>query len=116
MPSIQDQGADLVFKALAAGSRRHILAILAAGPQGSSCCSTDEFCGCDLTTATGLGAPTVSHHMSVLVEAGLVSAEKRGTWVFYRVNPTALTRAVEELRALIPGDSAATAPTPATAG
>ena len=104
MPSAQDKATDLVFKALAAGSRRRILAILAAGPENSSCCFTEEFCGCDLTTATGLGAPTVSHHMSVLIEAGLVCAEKRGTWVFYRLNTEALSQAVEVLRALIPDD------------
>ena len=99
LPSATKDRTDLVFKALAASSRRRILAALAAGPGQSSCCSGEGFCGCDLATATGLGAPTISHHMRVLVDAGLVSAERQGLWVFYRLRPEAFAEAIGELHA-----------------
>lgn len=46
-----------------------------------------EACGCDLIDPLALSQPTVSHHLKVLHEAGLVEREKRGTWVYYRVVP-----------------------------
>jgi len=92
---------DLVFKALASRSRRLILAVLAMGPGQASCCSGEEFCACDLMSPTGLRASTISHHMKVLVEAGLVSAEKRGLWVFYRLREATFIDAIVELRAFV---------------
>lgn len=47
----------------------------------------DEVCACDLVEPSGRSQPTVSHHMKILVEAGLVSREKRGLWVWYRPVP-----------------------------
>ncbi|HEX6763228.1 MAG TPA: metalloregulator ArsR/SmtB family transcription factor [Gaiellaceae bacterium] len=54
--------------------------------------ASDECCVCDLTAAFDLSQPTVSHHLRVLREAGLVEAERRGTWAFYRLAPDAVDR------------------------
>jgi len=57
----------------------------------------DEVCACDLVDVSGRSQPTVSHHMKILFEAGLVSREKRGLWVWYRVVPERL----DALRAVL---------------
>jgi ArsR family transcriptional regulator len=49
-----------------------------------------EACVCDLNDAFDLSQPTISHHLKVLYEAGLVDRDKRGVWVYYRVRPQAL--------------------------
>lgn len=49
----------------------------------------DAMCGCELQAALGLTHATVSHHMTVLLDAGLVASEKRGKWVYYRLSDTA---------------------------
>lgn len=54
-------------------------------------------CGCDFERILGLAQPTVSHHMKVLVEAGLVTGEKRGRWVFYAIVPEAFEELQREL-------------------
>ncbi len=74
--------AALVFKALADPNRVRLLSLVKAG----------ERCVCDLTEPLSLGQPTVSHHLKVLVDAGLVHREKRGTWAYYSVVPGALER------------------------
>ncbi|WP_159792915.1 ArsR/SmtB family transcription factor [Puerhibacterium puerhi] len=70
------------FKALADPARVRLLSIVAAADAG-------ETCVCDLTEPVGLAQPTVSHHMKVLVEAGLVTREKRGKWAYYAIAPQA---------------------------
>lgn len=50
----------------------------------------DEVCACDLVEPSGRSQPTVSHHMKILVDAGLVTREKRGLWVWYRAVPSRL--------------------------
>jgi ArsR family transcriptional regulator, arsenate/arsenite/antimonite-responsive transcriptional repressor len=76
-----------VFKALSDPARLKILAFLANQDDGK-CCGTDEgICACDLEDVTDLSQPTVSHHMKCLVSANLVIAEKRGKWMFYRIDP-----------------------------
>ena len=82
---------DLIFKALSSGSRREILTILATSSEAEAgrCCS-GEVCACTFSERLGLGAPTVSHHMKTLTDAGLVVAEKRGLWVYYRLAPQAM--------------------------
>jgi ArsR family transcriptional regulator len=72
-----------VFKALADPVRLRLLALIGASGSG-------EACVCDLTTAFDLTAPTISHHLKVLREAGLITADRRGTWVYYRLVPSAL--------------------------
>src|SRR3954451_5655920 len=66
------------FHALADPARLRLLSLIAAQPAG-------EVCACDLVEPLGKSQPTVSHHLKVLYEAGLVDRERRGTWVWYRV-------------------------------
>jgi ArsR family transcriptional regulator, arsenate/arsenite/antimonite-responsive transcriptional repressor len=56
-----------------------------------------EACVCDLTEPLGLSQPTVSHHLKVLREAGLVTSERRGTWVHHRLVPGVLAQLASEL-------------------
>jgi len=71
------------FAALADPARLRLLSLIAAQPSG-------EVCACDLVEPLGKSQPTVSHHLKVLFEAGLVDREKRGTWVWYRAVPARL--------------------------
>ncbi|MBE1514799.1 ArsR/SmtB family transcription factor [Nesterenkonia halotolerans] len=71
------------FKALADPNRITLLTLIAAEQKG-------EACVCDLTEPLGLGQPTVSHHLKVLVDAGFLSREKRGTWSYYSLVQGAL--------------------------
>ena len=52
----------------------------------------DEVCACDFTACCAVAQPTVSHHLKVLREAGWVTAERRGSWVYYRLRPDATER------------------------
>lgn len=72
-----------MFKALADPARLRLLSMVASSPEG-------EVCACDLVEPSGKSQPTVSHHMSLLVEAGLLTREKRGRWAWYRVAPERL--------------------------
>lgn len=74
-----------VFKALSDPARVKLVSLIAASEGG-------EACICDLTEPLGLSQPTVSHHMKLLVDTGLVSREQRGKWAYYRVNAEALDR------------------------
>ncbi len=98
----EDELTDRMFKALAAKPRREILALLAtgAGREDERCCSDDEVCACVFSERLGLGAPTVSHHMKVLTEAHLVSSEKRGLWVYYRLRTDAIQRLLHAITTL----------------
>jgi len=51
-----------------------------------------EVCACDFTSCCEVAQPTVSHHLKVLREAGWVSSERRGTWIWYRLRPEAISR------------------------
>ena len=73
-----------VFKALGHPARVTIVNLLARS-------TADGVCVCDLTEPTGLSQPTVSHHLKLLREAGLIEGERRGTWVHYRLLPEALS-------------------------
>jgi ArsR family transcriptional regulator len=73
------------FKALGDPARLRILDFLWR-PDAGCCSLEDKVCACDVETLLGLSQPSVSHHMKVLVQAGLVTAEKEGRWVYYRVN------------------------------
>lgn len=53
---------------------------------------TAEVCACDFTSCCDVGQPTVSHHLRILKEAGVIEAERRGTWIFYRLVPAAAER------------------------
>ena len=72
-----------LMKALADPVRLRLMSLVASHEDG-------EACMCDLTDAFELSQPTITHHMKVLHEAGLVDRDKRGVWVYYRVRPQAL--------------------------
>ena len=73
----------VVLKALAEPARLRLLSMIASAPSG-------EACACDLLGPIGRSQPTVSHHLSAMVEAGLLEREKRGRWAWYRVVPERL--------------------------
>lgn len=73
-----------VLKAVAEPTRLRLLSMVAAS-------EGQEACVCDLTEPVGLSQPTVSHHMKVLVDAGLLAREKRGVWAYYRLVPERLS-------------------------
>lgn len=80
-----DEQIDLVFKALADPVRRRIVQLLFR-PDPACCSAGDQVCGCDLERLLRLAQATISHHMKCLTQANLVIGEKRGRWVYYRLN------------------------------
>jgi ArsR family transcriptional regulator len=72
-----------LLKVLAEPARLRLLSLIQAQPDG-------EACVCHLTAPLGLSQPTVSHHLKVLLEAGLVEREQRGSWAYFRVRPEPL--------------------------
>ncbi|GAA2033257.1 metalloregulator ArsR/SmtB family transcription factor [Agromyces tropicus] len=85
------------FKALADPTRLRLLSIVAAADgQGA--------CVCDLVEPVGLSQPTVSHHLKILANAGLVTRSKRGTWAYYALVPGALDD-LAALLAEVPADA-----------
>lgn len=92
-----------IFKALSDPSRLKVLRLL-ANPPANGCAATGSVCACDLEGHLGLSQPTVSHHMRLLVQAGLVTATKRGKWMDYILNPEGFEKAAELLRVLQTND------------
>jgi ArsR family transcriptional regulator len=74
-----------MFKAMGDPVRLRLLSLIASHEGG-------EACVCDLTGEFDVSQPTISHHLRVLREAGLIDCERRGTWVYYWVLPAALDR------------------------
>jgi len=74
-----------VFKALGDPVRLRLVSLIGAHQGG-------EVCVCELTEAFDLTQPTISHHLKVLREAGIITSERRGTWVYYRLEPATLDR------------------------
>ncbi|MCK9929051.1 metalloregulator ArsR/SmtB family transcription factor [Frankia sp. Mgl5] len=72
-----------VLKAIAVPARLRLLSMIYARDGG-------EACVCELTEPLGLTQPTISHHLKVLVDAGLITRDKRGVWAYYRAVPEAL--------------------------
>ena len=68
------------FKLLADPIRLRILSLVANAPNG-------ELCACDLPAAIGRSQPTISHHLSLLTEAGLLQREQRGKWAWFQIEP-----------------------------
>ena len=94
----------VLLKALAEPMRLRLLSLVAAH-------DGDEACVCDLTAPVGLSQSTVSHHLKVLVDAGLLTREKRGVWSYYRLVPGALNALADALATQIhEPPSGATAP------
>lgn len=86
------------FKALGDPIRLQLMSMIASAPGG-------EICVCDLTPAFEISGPTISHHLKVLREAGLVDAERRASWVYYRARPGLM----RQLAALLTVDEAVSA-------
>jgi ArsR family transcriptional regulator, arsenate/arsenite/antimonite-responsive transcriptional repressor len=99
-PLAQADAVDLapLFKALGDPVRLRLLSLIACHEGG-------EACVCELTDAFDLSAPTISHHLKVLRESGLITSERRGTWIYYRISPQVLLR----VSALVGDDTAALA-------
>lgn len=72
-----------VFKALGDPVRLRIMSIVASHAGG-------EVCVCDITGAFELSQPTISHHLKVLKDVGLLTSERRASWVYYRLVPETL--------------------------
>lgn len=91
-PLSAEQAADLarVFKAIGEPVRLRLLSLIASHAGG-------EACVCDLAGAFELSGPTISHHLKVLREAGVIEGERRGTWIYYRVRPETLRLGSEAL-------------------
>ena len=62
-----------------------------------------ETCACDFTSSCDVGQPTVSHHLRVMREAGIVTSERRGQWIFYRLSPETAERLGSIARSVVPG-------------
>ena len=92
-PITASQAADLarILKALADPTRLRLVSMVAAHEGG-------EACVCDLTDPLGLTQPTISHHLKILVDAGILSRDKRGKWSYYAVVPAALDALAAVLR------------------
>ena len=84
-PMNEEQAAQVapLLKALADPVRLRLMSMVLSHEGG-------EACVCDLTPAFDLSQPTISHHLKVLHEAGLLAREKRGTWVYYQAKPRAM--------------------------
>jgi DNA-binding transcriptional ArsR family regulator len=82
------------LQALADPARLSIVRLLASQP---------EVCACDFTDCCNVGQPTVSHHLKVLRDAGIVTSERRGIWVYYRIAPGAPERLAGIARSMVPG-------------
>ncbi|MBB4911222.1 ArsR/SmtB family transcription factor [Actinophytocola algeriensis] len=91
-PLSEERAAELapVFKALGDPVRLRLLSMIASRSGG-------EVCVCELTPAFDLSQPTISHHLKLLRQAGLIDCERRGTWVYYWVLP----EATDKLAALL---------------
>ncbi|MGP7815266.1 MULTISPECIES: ArsR/SmtB family transcription factor [Glutamicibacter] len=88
-PALAEAGAReaaRLLKAIADPNRLRLLSIVKHGP-------ADGTCVCDLTEPLQLGQPTVSHHLKILVDSGLLAREKRGTWAYYTLVPGSLDKA-----------------------
>lgn len=83
-----------LFKAMGDPHRLAILATLAK--------ADDEVCVCDFTAGLPLNQPTVSHHLRILRESGLVACERRGTWVYYRLAERARVAVCDAIDAIFP--------------
>ncbi len=79
------------FAALADPVRLRVLSMIARAPD-------QEVCACDFVEPTGKSQPTISHHLKVLTDAGLIEGERRGRWIWYRLVPGRLDGLVSSLR------------------
>ncbi|MGH3752020.1 MAG: ArsR/SmtB family transcription factor [Pseudonocardiaceae bacterium] len=92
-PLTADEAGELArrFKALGDPVRLRLLSLIASHEGG-------EACVCELTVGFEVSGPTISHHLKVLRETGLIEGDRRGTWIYYRVRPDALRALSEALQ------------------
>lgn len=102
-PLDEDQAAGLakVFKALGDPVRLRLMSMIASRGEGG------EVCVCELTPAFDLSQPTISHHLKLLRQAGLIDCERRGTWVYYWVLPGVLDKLAAFLTSAQPAGAGA---------
>ena len=98
LPEAGAQELAVLFKAVADPVRLRLLSLIACHEGGESCV-------CDLTDAFDVTGPAVSYHLRILREAGLISSERRGTWVYYRVNPGVMARMSAVLVPALPAEA-----------
>jgi ArsR family transcriptional regulator, arsenate/arsenite/antimonite-responsive transcriptional repressor len=95
-----------VLKALAHPIRLRIMQVLAEksrfGIEEQSCCASQEVCVCRLNELFSISAPTLSHHLRLLREAGLIEGRRQGVWIYYYIRPGVLHSLAAELLALEP--------------
>lgn len=96
---LAEERADAVFKALGSHQRREIVRMLAecGGASDKTCCEPGEVCACKFSERLDLAPSTISHHMGILRDAGLVTARKEGTWVYYTLQRDVLRAAAQGL-------------------
>lgn len=97
MPTVASDEMTAMLRAIADPTRRTILALL----KEKGCCAIGRptgMCACDVESRVGLSQPTVSHHMRMLTESGLVQAEKHEQWMWYRRNESAIRDLAKALR------------------
>jgi ArsR family transcriptional regulator len=85
MTAAEAEEMSVLLKAIADPVRLRLVSLIASHQGG-------EACVCELTGAFELTPPTISHHLKILREAGLIDSERRGTWVYYWINPGVLAR------------------------
>ncbi|MBL8833660.1 MAG: winged helix-turn-helix transcriptional regulator [Rhodospirillales bacterium] len=90
-----------ICKALADPARLKILEFLHR-PDAQCCTFADRVCACDVESLLGLSQPATSHHMRILVRAGLVTSEKHGRFIYYRLNAAAFASAAEYFARVVP--------------
>lgn len=100
MPLPADRQSELIgaFKALADPSRFEIFRLIAA--------QTEPLCVCDVVARFDLTQPTISHHLKVLREAGLINVSRRGVWAYYAANPAGLEMLQSAMLTLMPMEAA----------
>ncbi len=86
-----------IFRALGDERRLQMLEYVARNELDDQ--PADGICSCHIQAHVGLAQPTVSHHMKLLVDAGLITGQKRGKWVYYRLNPEGFAIAESTVRA-----------------
>lgn len=91
---------DILFKALADPVRLRMVMLLNRADE--LCCTVeDRVCACDIETAIGLSQPTISHHLKILAQAGLVETERDGRFVYYRIKRSSFAQLAEFLESFV---------------
>lgn len=83
--------------AIADPIRLQVVSVIANAPGG-------EVCACDFVQPLGKSQPTISHHLKVLSEAGIIEGDKRGRWIWYRLAPNGVDAVAAQLRAIASGE------------